>query len=179
MVFTWSQECWYVFTEWHFPAFYQVFQELVPFCMTTRPVFEKFSKNSVKHSTQKKCFQSFLQFCKLFSGLFQYCTMFSTRFSLQMTCLQSPIRWNISKHCLFWNYCGYSFICFTACLHLVKGSTVYVFLGRGLLVQESESQGDQYLFEICPVEHFAQNCRQIAISCVSSFFPIQFTACPS
>ena len=35
---------------------------------------------------------------------------------------------------------------FTACLQLVKVSTVFVFLGRGLLEQDSESQEDQYLF---------------------------------
>ena len=54
-------------------------------------------------------------------------------------------------------------------LQLVKVSTVHVFLGKGLLVQESESQEDQYLFEICSVEHSVQKCHQIAISCVSSF----------
>ena len=35
-------------------------------------------------------------------------------------------------------------------------------------MQESESQEDQYLFEICPVKHSVQNCHQNAISCVSS-----------
>ena len=71
-------------------------------------------------------------------------------------CLQSPRRRNISELCLFWNYHGYSIIYFTACLQFVKVSTVYVFLGRDLLGQDSESQEDQYLFEICPVEHSTQ-----------------------
>ena len=66
----------------------------------------------------------------------------------------------------------------TACLQLVEVSTAFVFLGRGLLEQDSESQEDQYLIKICPLEHFAQVCHQIAISCVSSY-PSQFTACPS
>ena len=92
--------------------------------------------------------------------------------------LKSPGRRNISKLCLFWNYHGYSIICFTACLQLVKVSTLFVFLGRGLLEQDSASQEDQYLFEICPVEHSAQICHQFAISCVSSY-PSQSTACPS
>ena len=61
------------------------------------------------------------------------------------------------KLCLFWNYHGYSIICFTACLKPVKVSTVYVFIGRGLLEQDSESQEDHYLFEICMVEHSVQN----------------------
>ena len=61
---------------------------------------------------------------------------------------------------------------------LVKESTVFVFLGRGLLVQDSESQEDQYLFKVCPVEYSAQICHQIAISCVSSY-PSHFTACLS
>ena len=47
-----------------------------------------------------------------------------------------------------------------------------------MLVQDSESQEDQYLFEICPVEHSVQNCHQIAISCVSIHLS-QFTACPA
>ena len=76
---------------------------------------------------------------------------------LDLACLQSAGKRNISKLCLFWNYCGYSFICFTACLQVIKVSTVYVFLGRGLLEQDSESKEDQYLFEICLVEHSAQN----------------------
>ena len=35
---------------------------------------------------------------------------------------------HISKHCLFWNYLGYSIISFTACLQLVKVSNAFVFL---------------------------------------------------
>ena len=80
-----------------------------------------------------------------------------------MTCLQSPGKRNISELCLFWNYYRCSFICFTACLQLVKVSTVYVFLGGGLLVHESEFQEDQYLFEICLVKNSVHNCQQIAI----------------
>ena len=132
----------------------------------------------MKSSTHKKCFQRSLHFDKLFPSLFQDCAVFFYKISLEVTCLQNPIRRKISALCLIWKYLIYSFICSTACLQLVKVSTACVFLGRGLLVQESESQEDQYLFEICLVEHFAQNCHQIAISCVSSFLS-QFTACPS
>ena len=45
---------------------------------------------------------------------------------------------------------------FTACVQLVKVSIVYVFLGRGLLEQDSESQEDHYPFEICTVRHSAK-----------------------
>ena len=41
-------------------------------------------------------------------------------------------------------------------------------------MQDLEYQEDQYLFEICPVVHSAQNYYQITISCLSSF-PSQFT----
>ena len=60
----------------------------------------------------------------------------------------------------------------------VKVSTVFIFLGKVLLVQDTESKEDQYLFEICPWEHSDQICHQIAISCVSSFTS-HFTACLS
>ena len=63
-------------------------------------------------------------------------------------------------------------MCFTACLQLVKVNTVHVFLGTSLLVQESESQKDQYLFEICPVEHSVQ----IAIRLTFPVFPVFFQA---
>ena len=136
-----------------------------------------FSINSVKSSTHKKCFQSFLHFQAISQLVTRLCSVFY-KLPLDLACLQSPGRRNISKLCIFWNYYGYSIICFTACLQLIKVSTVFVFLGRDLLEQDSESQEDQYLFEICPVEHSVQNCHQIAISCVSSY-PSQFTACPS
>ena len=63
-------------------------------------------------------------------------------------------------------------------LQLVKVSTVFVFLGRGILVQDTESQEDHYLFEICPVEYSVHICHQIAISRVSSY-PSHFTTCLS
>ena len=47
-----------------------------------------------------------------------------------------------------------------------------------MLVQDTESQEDQYLFEICPVEYSMEMCHQIAISCVSSY-PSHFTPCLS
>ena len=128
-----------------------------------------FSFNSVKSSTHKKCFQSFLHFFKLFVSLFSRLCSVLYKISLEVTCLQNPGRWNISELCLFLNWHVYWFMCFTACLQLVKVSTVYVFLGRDLLVQESESQEIRYLFEICSVEHSAHNCHQIAISHVYSF----------
>ena len=36
-------------------------------------------------------------------------------------------------------------------LQLVEGSTVFVFLGTGLLEQDTGSLEDQYLVEICPL----------------------------
>ena len=120
-------------------------------------------------------------FFKLFPSLLLDCAVFSTstlitlRFDLLT---ESQEMWNISQLCLIWNYCGYSILCFTACIRLVKVSTVFVFLGRGLLVQDTESQEDQYLFEICSVEHSKQICHDIALSCVSSC-PSHFTACLS
>ena len=131
----------------------------------------------MKSSIDKMCFQSFLHFHTISHLATRLCSVFY-KLPLDFACLQIPARRSISKLCLFWNYHGYSFICFTACLQLVKVSTVFVFLGRGLLKQGSESQEDQFLFEICPVEHSAQICCQIAISCVSSY-PSQFTVCPS
>ena len=84
--------------------------------------------------------------------------------------------WNISKLCLFWNYHRYLILCFTAGILLVEVGTVFVFLGRSLLVKDQESQEDWYLFEICPFEVSEQICHQIPISCVHSF-PSHFTAC--
>ena len=126
-------------------------------------------------------FPAFPVFSKLFPSLLLDCAVFSTstacilRFGLFT---ESQEEWNISQLCLIWNYCRYSTLCFTACIQLVEVSTVFVFLGRGLLVQDTESQEDQYLFEICPFEHSAQMFHQIVISCVSSL-PSHFTACVS
>ena len=117
----------------------------------------------------------------MFQSIFQLATRLCSVFyklPLDLACLHSLGRRNIPKPCLFWNYHRYPIIYFTACLQLVEVSTVFVFLGRGLLEQDSESQEEQYLFEICPVEHSVQICHQIAISCVSSY-PSQFTAFPS
>ena len=150
-----------------FQTFHKFFRNFYFFCDCYTTI-EKFLINSVKCSTHKKCFQSFLHLFKLFPACFRIVQCFLQDF-LGSELLQSPVRRNISELCLFWNYHGYSLICFTACLQLVKVSTVCVFLGRGLIVQESDSQEDQYLFEICLVEHSAQNHYQIAISCVSRF----------
>ena len=60
-------------------------------------------------------------------------------------------------------------LCFTACTQLVTVSTAFVFLGWGLLEKDTESQEDQYLFEICLCEHSEQICHQLAISCVPVF----------
>ena len=117
-------------------------------------------------------------FFKLFPSLLLDCAVFSTsafvtlRFGLFT---ESQEEWNISNLCLFWNYHRYSILCFTTCIQLVEVSTVFVFLGRGLLVKVTESQEDQYLFEVCPFEHSTQSCNQIAISYVSSY-PSHFTA---
>ena len=114
-------------------------------------------------------FPEFPAFFQAFSQLVsRLCSIFN-KISLEVTCFGSPGRRNISELCLFWNYHGYSILYFTACLPLVKVNTAYVFLGRDLLVPESESQEDQYMFEICLVEHCAHNCHQISISSVSSF----------
>ena len=76
--------------------------------------------------------------------------------------------WNITQLCLFWNYHRYSILCFTACIQLVKVSTVIVFLERGLLVQDTESQEDQYQFEICLSKHSAK----FAIRLLFPVFPV-------
>ena len=60
-------------------------------------------------------------------------------------------------------------MCFTSCLQLVKVITMYVFLGRGLFMQESDSQKDQHLFEICLLDHSVHNCHQIAIPVIPVF----------
>ena len=101
------------------------------------------------------CFKLISQFAR------RLCSVFY-KLPSDSACLQSH-RWRkVSKLCLFWNYHGYAIICFTACLQLVKVSTEYVFLGRGLLEQDSESQEDQYLFEICLGE---QSCAKLPSDC--------------
>ena len=127
---------------------------------------KKFLVHSVKSITHKKCLKCFLYF----SSYFQTCYLIVQYFQQvpwlpsEVTCLQSPGReWNISQLCLIWNYHRYSFLCFRACIQLVKVSNVFVFLRRGLLMQDTEYQEDQNLFEICLVEHSVQICHQIVI----------------
>ena len=116
---------------------------------------------------------------KLFSSFLPDFTVFSTSTFVTLRFGLFTESWkerNISKLYIFWNCQGCSILYFKACLQLVKVTTVFVFLGRGLLVKDTESQEDQYLYEICPCEHSDQICHQIAISCVSSL-PSHFTAC--
>ena len=78
-------------------------------------------------------------FFKLFPSLLSDCTVFSTstlvilRFGL-LTEYQEEC--NISHLCLFWNYHGYSTLCFAACIQVAKVSIAFDFLGRGLLVKD-------------------------------------------
>ena len=125
----------------------------------------------------QEMFTEFPACFKLFPSLLQDCAVFlQIIFGFGLF----TVSWEEEhfKLCLFWNYHRYSIIYFTAFLQLVKVSSVFVFIGRGLLEQDSKSQEDQYLFEICLVEHSAQICHQIAISCVSSY-PSQFTLVPA
>ena len=46
-------------------------------------------------------------------------------------------------------------------------------------MQESESQEDQYLFEIWPVEHSVQNGHQIAIFLYFQFFQASLQLVPA
>ena len=128
----------------------------------------------MKHLTHKKCFQYFLHFQTIAQLATRLCCVFN-KLSTDLACIQSPRRSGT-----FQNFAYFEIIAdiqFYAS-QLVKVRYVFVFLGRTLLVQDSESQEDQYLFEICPVEHSVQICHQIYISCVSSY-PGQFTACLS
>ena len=118
-------------------------------------------------------FSSYFPACYLIILCFQQVLLLSS----DLACLQSPGRSGTFQNCLFWNYWGYSILCFTACVQLVGVSTVFVFLGKGLLVQDT-NQGDHYLYEICPFEHSEQICHQIAISFVSSS-PSHCTVCLS
>ena len=124
-----------------------------------------FSFNKVISSTHKKCFQCFLHFFKLSQLVSSLCSVFY-KISLEVTCLQSPRRQKHFKTLLIF---GITTDIHLYALQLVKVSTLYVVIGRGLVVQESESQEDQYLFEICLVEHSVHICHQIAIFCVSRF----------
>ena len=114
---------------------------------------------------------------KLFPILLLDCAVFSTstfvtlRFHLFT---ESQEEWNISHLCFIGIITDIQFYT----LQLVEVSTVFVFLGRGLLVKDTDSQEDQYLFKISPCEHSEQIYQQIAISCVSSFSS-HLTACLS
>ena len=122
----------------------------------------------------------FSVFFKLLPSLLADCTAFSISTFVTLRFVLLTESWeerNILELYIFWNYHGYSNLCFTACIQLIKVSTIFVCLGRGLLVKDTESQEDQYLFEICPYEHSEKDCHQIAISWVSSF-PSHFPACP-
>ena len=91
----------------------------------------------------QEVFPVFTAFLKLFPSLLLDCAVFQ-QVTFEFGLLtESKEEWNILKLCLFWNCGGYSILCFTACIQLVKVSTVFVFLGKGLLVQDSESHEDQ------------------------------------
>ena len=129
----------------------------------------------MKSSAHKKCFPHFFQ---TISQLVIRLSSIFYKIPSDLDHLQSSRRGNISQLCLVWNYHKYSIIYFTACLQLVKLSTLFVFLRRGLLEQDLEFQEDQYLFEICLIEHSVLICHHIPISCISSY-PSQSTACLS
>ena len=142
--------------------------------MTTRPVLRS-SQSTQKNFNSQEVFSLSCTFQAISQLATRLCSVFH-KITSYLASLQSPRIRNILELCLFWNYQGYSIAYSTACLQLVKVSTVFVFLGRGLLEQDSESQEEQYLFEICPVEHTAKICLYIASSHVS-IYPSQFTAC--
>ena len=130
-------------------------------------------------SNSKEVLPVFPVFFKLFPSLLLNCTVFPTSILITLRvglCTESWEEWKISQLFLVRNYCRYSILCFTACIQHVKVRTVFIFLGRGLLLKDTESQEDQYLFEICPVEYSVHICHQIAISCVFSY-PSHFAAC--
>ena len=144
--------------------------------MTTRPALGSSQSTQWKFQLKRSVSRVSCIFQAISQLFTKLCNVFY-KLPSDVVSLQSPGRRNISELYLYWSYCGYSFICFTACLQLVKVSLVYVFLGRSMLETDSESQKDQYLFEICPVEHSAINFHQNAISCFSSYSS-KFTACP-
>ena len=77
-------------------------------------------------------------FFKLFPSWLPDCTVFSTSTFVTLGFgLFSELweEWNIFQLCLIWNYHGYLILCFTACIQLVEVCTVFVFLGRGMVVK--------------------------------------------
>ena len=202
----WCQEYWCFFTEWHIPPFYQarevdsvlqlIFSRKVNFlqvynklqvsrlftgfsgtftflCVTTRPLLRSSQSTQWKVQLTRSISRVSYIFSSHFPACFQIVQCFLQDFLGSDLFTES---WE-KKHfrTLLILELVWIFICMhTACLQLVKVSTLHVFLGRDLLVQE-----DQYLFEICPAEHSAQNCHQIAISCVSSFLQATLQLVPA
>ena len=118
----------------------------------------------------------------MFSAFFQVISQLATRLHsvfnklpLYLACIHSPERSGTFHNFAYFGIIKDIQFC---ALQLLKVSTLFVSHGRGLLVQDSQSKENQYLFEICPVEHSAQICHQIAISCLSSYHSL-FTACLS
>ena len=143
-------------------------------CWTSTKMF---LVNLVKSLTHKKHFQYFLHFSSYSQLATRLCSVFN-KLPSDLACLLTSRRSGIFQNFIFWNYQRYSILYFIACIQLVKVSTVFIFLERGLLLKDSVSPKDQYLFEIFLVEHSGQVCHQITIACVSSY-PSQFTACLS
>ena len=104
----------------------------------------------MKSITHKQCFQCFLYF-----------SSYTPAYYLIVKCFQQvlfcyPWIWPVYRvlggeehFTSFLNLELSKDIQFYA-LQLVEVSTVFVFLGRGLLVKDTESQEDQYMFTICP-----------------------------
>ena len=127
-----------------------------------------FSFNSIKSPTHKRCFQSFLHFPSFLLACFQigqYFLQYVLGSDLFSESQEKKHFRTLLILALMQIFIYMLYHLSTAC----KIRYCVFFLGRDLLVQESESLEDQSQFEICPVEHSVLNCHQIAISCVSSF----------
>ena len=133
-----------------------------------------FSINSVKSSTNKRCFQSFLHFSSYSPACYKIVQCF-----LQVTLAFGLFTESqVEEHFrtllileLLWifNYMLYTLS--TACQSKYR-----------ICISWKRPVRARFTFPrrpvpVCPVEHSVQNCHQIAISCVSSY-PSQFTACP-
>ena len=113
-----------------FRTFYKFSQELLSFCLTTRLVLRS------SQSTQWK-----VQLTRSVSRVFCIFKWFPASYKIVQCFLQVTLRFGLfpesweeehfQKNCSYWNYHGYSIVCFTVCLKLVEVSIVFVFLRRG------------------------------------------------
>ena len=150
--------------------FYRFSRNFYFFVWVLDQYWEVLNQLSVKFNSQE-VFPEFPTFFELFPSLSQDCVVFLQDFLGSGLFTETHEK----KHfriLLILELAQIFIYMLTAYLQLVKVTTVCIFLGRGLLVQESESQEDQYLYEICPFKHFQPFS-------VFPVFPGQFTACPS